>query len=65
MSDLTGTWRLVATRAWDDAGAPLPSPYGPLPRGLVMFHDNGRMMCVLNDGRAALRWQYPGHAGRR
>lgn len=50
--DLIGTWRLVRTRAWDDTGAPLPPPYGPEPRGLLAFHDNARMMCVLNDGRA-------------
>ena len=54
MSNLTGTWRLVATRAWDDDNNALPAPYGPMPRGLVAFEDNQQMMCVLADGRAEL-----------
>ena len=54
MSTLTGTWRLVATRAWDDDENVLPAPYGPLPRGVVVFEDNQRMMCVLADGQAEL-----------
>lgn len=54
MSDLIGTWRLVATRAWDDDEQELPVPYGPTPHALVAFYDNQRMMCVLVDGRAQL-----------
>jgi len=54
MSDLIGTWRLVATRAWDDDDNELPVPYGPIPRGVVAFDDNQRMMCVLVDGRQDL-----------
>ena len=58
MSDIVGTivgtWRLVATKAHDDAGKPLPPPYGPSAMGLVIFQADGRMMTVLCDGRAAL-----------
>ena len=59
MSKLTGSWRLVATRAWDDDDKALPTPYGPMPRGLVSFEDNQRMMCVLADGQE----QLPASAG--
>jgi hypothetical protein len=52
--DIVGTWRLVESRARDDAGEPLPPSYGPLFMGLVQFHREGRMMCVLCDGRPAL-----------
>lgn len=52
MSNIIGTWRLVATRAWDDDDNELPAPYGPMPRGVVAFEDNHQMMCVLADGRA-------------
>jgi Lipocalin-like domain len=51
---IVGTWRLVATKADDDAGAALPPPYGPRAMGLVIFQADGRMMTVLCDGRAAL-----------
>lgn len=54
MSELTGIWRLVATRAWDDDGNELPAPYGPMARGLVSLEANGQMMCVLADGRCEL-----------
>lgn len=54
MSELTGTWCLVATRAWDDGNNELPEPYGPMARGLVQFEENMQMMCVLADGRAEL-----------
>ena len=50
---LIGIWRLVATRAWDGDGNPMPAPYGPQPQGLVSFHRDRRMMCVLADGRPA------------
>ncbi|MFT5446974.1 MAG: hypothetical protein ACI9DC_002149 [Gammaproteobacteria bacterium] len=52
MNELTGIWRLVATRAWDDEGNELPSPYGPMPRGIVALEKNQQMMCVLADGRS-------------
>jgi hypothetical protein len=51
---LIGTWRLVATSAVDAAGMSARAPYGPIPQGLLAFGDDGRMMCVLCDGRSAL-----------
>ncbi|HEX2215390.1 MAG TPA: lipocalin-like domain-containing protein [Xanthobacteraceae bacterium] len=51
---IIGTWRMVESRARDDAGRPLPPSYGPMGLGLVMFHAAGRMMCVLSDGRPVL-----------
>ena len=51
MNELAGTWRLLATRAWDDDENVLPAPYGSMPRGLVVFDTSQRMMCVLADGR--------------
>jgi hypothetical protein len=53
-SRIVGTWRLKATQGRDDAGTPLPPPYGPIPMGLVVFAADGRMMAVLCDGRASL-----------
>jgi len=51
---IVGTWRLIATKAHDDAGAALPPPYGPSAMGLVIFQADGRMMAVLCDGRASV-----------
>jgi len=51
---IVGEWRLVETRATDDDGHPVPSPYGPEPMGLLKFNTQGRMMAVLSDGRAVL-----------
>jgi hypothetical protein len=48
MLDLVGTWRLIATRAWDETGNPVSGPYQPHPAGLVTF-DGTRMMAVLMD----------------
>jgi hypothetical protein len=66
-SDIRGTWRLIGTGARDDAGEPLPAPYGPEPMGLVIFRADGRMMTVLCDGRASLppgeQRQYMSYAG--
>jgi hypothetical protein len=54
MSDIVGTWRLIAATARDAAGNMLPSPYGPQAMGRVVFNADGRMMAVLCDGRASL-----------
>ena len=54
MSDIVGIWRMVESRARDDAGAPLPPSFGPDGMGLVQFHPEGRMMCVLSDSRPTL-----------
>ena len=51
---IVGTWRMVESRARDDSGAPLPPSYGPMFMGLVQFHPEGRMMCVLCDARPNL-----------
>jgi hypothetical protein len=51
---IVGTWRLVATKAHGDDGAPLPPPYGPEAMGLVTFQADGRMLAALCDGRAQL-----------
>lgn len=51
MKDIVGTWRLVETRAKNDAGEPFDKPYGPEPMGTVTFGANGRMLAVLCDGR--------------
>ena len=51
---IVGTWRLKSTRGVDDDGRLLPPPYGPLANGLVSFQADGRMYCVLCDGRAEL-----------
>jgi len=54
MNDIVGTWRLIRTTARDDAGEPMHPPYGPKPRGLVVFYSDKRMMSVLCDGRREL-----------
>jgi hypothetical protein len=51
---IVGTWRLTSTRGVDDNGKVLAPPYGPAPNGLVCFQPDGRMYCVLCDGRAQL-----------
>jgi hypothetical protein len=51
---IVGTWRLISTNGADDSGKTLPPPYGPTPNGLVCFQDDGRMYCVLCDGRSTL-----------
>ena len=59
MNDLVGTWRLVESRAHDGTGTPVAPSYGPKPMGLVMFHQGGRMMCVLQDSRRELPPEEP------
>jgi hypothetical protein len=54
MNDIVGTWRLVMTRARNDAGAPMHPPYGPQPMGVVVFSADRRMVAVLCDARAVL-----------
>ena len=55
---IIGTWRLVMTRAHNDAGEPMHPPYGPQPMGVVVFSADRRMIAVLCDSAA-------GPAGRR
>ncbi len=54
VGDIVGIWRLVMTRAHDDAGQPMHAPYGPVPMGVVMFSADGRMVAVLCDARPQL-----------
>src|SRR4051812_40152996 len=51
---IIGTWRLERATAVDDNGNALPPPYGPSATALVYFREDGRMCCVLCDGRAEL-----------
>jgi hypothetical protein len=54
IGDIVGTWRLVMTRAHNDAGDPMNAPYGPKPMGVMMFSADGRMIAALCDGRPRL-----------
>ena len=51
---IIGTWQLKSSKAVDDDGKMLAPPYGPAPNGVVCFQADGRMYCVLCDGRAEL-----------
>ncbi len=51
---IIGTWRLKSTRGVDDNGKVMPPPYGPAPNGVLCVQADGRMYCVLCDGRAEL-----------
>src|SRR6195256_3861656 len=51
---IIGTWRLKNTKGVDDGGKLLPPPYGPAANGVLCFQADGRMYCVLCDGRAEL-----------
>ena len=35
MDALIGIWRLVESKAWDEAGNSLPAPYGARPLGQI------------------------------
>ena len=52
--DIVGTWRLVMTRAHNDAGEPMHPPYGATPMGVTVFSADRRMIAVLCDASAAL-----------
>ena len=51
---IIGTWKLRSSKATDDEGSPLAPPYGPAANGVVCFEPDGRMFCVLCDGRREL-----------
>jgi Lipocalin-like domain len=51
---IAGTWRLIAAQAVDVDGRSLPSPYGPVPMGRLVFTPTGRMMAVICDGRTTM-----------
>ncbi len=52
--NVVGTWRLVMTRARNDAGEPMHPPYGPQPMGVAVFSADKRMVSVLCDARPVL-----------
>jgi len=52
---IVGTWRLVKGVARDEAGAPMPPPYGgETAIARVSFNAAGRMVAVLYDARPEL-----------
>jgi hypothetical protein len=53
MQSLIGIWKLVATRAFDEAGREMPSPFGPQPMGVAIFNTE-RGMAMGCDSRATL-----------
>jgi hypothetical protein len=54
VGSVVGTWRLVMTRAHNDAGEPMHPPYGPKPMGVAVFAADGRMIAALCDARDQL-----------
>ena len=52
MKDIVGIWRLLEAPSRDQDGTPMAPSYGPKPMGIVTFNAEGRMACVLIDGRA-------------
>ena len=52
MDALIGIWRLVESKAWDEAGNSLPAPYGARPLGQITFTAEGRMLAALCNGDA-------------
>ena len=53
MGNLTGAWKLVGARAFDEAGREVPSPLGPEPMGLLLVEAE-RMMVMVGDGCATV-----------
>jgi hypothetical protein len=53
MQSLVGIWKLVETRAFDEAGREVPSPFGPQPMGVAIF-DAERGMAMGCDSRTTL-----------
>jgi hypothetical protein len=54
MDTLNGIWRLVESKAWDEARNSLPAPYGDHPIGQITFTADGRMLAALCNGDANL-----------
>lgn len=54
MDPLIGIWRLVGSKAWDEAGNSLPAPYGAHPVGQIVFTAEGRFLAALCNGDAEL-----------
>lgn len=43
-------WRLVVSKAWNEAGDSLPAPYGAQPVGQIVFTAEGRFLAALCNG---------------
>ena len=56
MQTVTGTWQLIDTECISDDGQSLPPPYGGSDScfGLLSLREDGRLICVLCDGRKVL-----------
>ena len=55
MQSIVGTWRLVRGTATAADGTAMPPPYGgEKAMGRLTFDADGRMICVLCDGRPSL-----------
>ena len=53
MHSLIGIWRLIETRAYDEAGRERSSPFGPQAMGVVIVGAE-RIMAMGGDGRTTL-----------
>ncbi len=53
MHPLLGNWQLIEALDFDEAGLPVPSPFGHQPMGIVRFEAE-RMAVVVADGRSHL-----------
>ena len=52
---ITGTWKLLRTKAEADDGSPLPPPFGGVHViGRLVLGADGRMMGAIMDGRAEI-----------
>jgi hypothetical protein len=51
---IIGIWRLKSTKTIASEGESLSPPFGPAPSGVMCFQPDGRMYCVLCDGRAEM-----------
>lgn len=57
---LAGAWSLVSYQATDVETGGVVEPYGPHPRGLIMYTQNGRMAAqIMNPGRPRFQKERP------
>jgi hypothetical protein len=52
--EIIGTWKMVGYHNRTVDGRELPQSYGPEFLGLFQFHENGRVILIIADGRATL-----------
>ena len=53
MQDITGVWLLRAFQVENLDTGEVSEPFGPDPRGTMMFHHDGRMVALLTPGQRA------------